>query len=410
MDMNWEMSKMMKRKWFKASLMTCGIFFLPLIGYLFYIRVWDSSTAFLLKEKELQQKDFLQNQQSIVYFSTTDPQNGFNDGLSYAVFIDDQGKAKSWKMHGLEAGSMATNSKQVFIEESDKVRLVGQNYQVFSMKDKQHTGERTGYLKKDHLFYSIYNSGFDTRGGYGSDVRWGNEHGFQTSTIPHYIASSGDDGEHIYVLTTNMTETRYDLQEVNLTPQKMETKSLTGWEKTESTGNLSSIFVGKHALYVVLYGIESDSHVQLLEIDKQTHQREMYTLIRYTEEQTKDYDFMPLKPRKLHLFHQELYYIDGFGDVYTFNIISKKVQKRFSLLDFTPSGGGNDEHLYFRDQYVYFFHFQPKTKKYLIEKYNLLNGKREAVQEITGIKEIMAEVARRGKFAPIYDFKMLHDF
>jgi hypothetical protein len=134
--MNWEMIKMMKRKWFKASLMTCAILFLPLIGYLFYIHVWDSSTAFLLSETELQQKDFLQNQQSIVYFSTTDPQNGFNDGLSYAIFIDDQGKAKSWKMHGLEAGSMATNSKQVFIEESDKVRLIGQNYQVFPMKDK----------------------------------------------------------------------------------------------------------------------------------------------------------------------------------------------------------------------------------------------------------------------------------
>jgi hypothetical protein len=36
------------------------------IGYLFYIHVWDSSTAFLLSETELQQKDFLQNQQSIV--------------------------------------------------------------------------------------------------------------------------------------------------------------------------------------------------------------------------------------------------------------------------------------------------------------------------------------------------------
>jgi hypothetical protein len=410
MNMNWEMIKMMKRKWFKASLMTLGILFLPLIGYLFYFCVWDSSTAFLLKEKELQQKDFLQNQQSMVYFSTTDPENGFNDGLSYAVFIDDQGKAKSWKMHGLELGSMATNSKQVFIEESDKVRLVGQNYQVFSMKDKQHTGERTGYLKKDHLFYSIYNSGFDKRGGYRSDVRWGNEHGFQTNTIPHYIASSGDDGEHIYILTTNMKETRYDLQEVNLTPQKIETKSLTEWEKTESTGTLSSIFVDGHAFYVVLYGIESDYHVQLLKIDKQTYQKEMYTFVKYAHDEQGNYDFIPLDPRKLHLFHQELYYIDGFGDVYTFNTISKKVQKRFSLLDFTPSGGSNDEHLYFRDQYVYFFHFQPKNEKYLIEKYNLLNGKREAVQEITGIKEIMAEVARRGKSAPIYDFKMLHDF
>jgi hypothetical protein len=410
MDMNWEMIKMMKRKWFKASLMTFGILFLPLIGYLFYVYVWDSSTAFLLKEKELKQKDFLQNKQAIAYFSTTAPQNDFNDGLSYAVFIDDQGRAKSWKMRGLELGSMAVSSKQVFIEEEDQVRLIGENYKVFPMKDKQYTGEKTGYLKKEHLFYSIYNSGFDDKGGYRSDVRWGNEQGFQTVTLPYYIVTTGEDGKHIYILVSNNEESRYYLKEVKITPQKVETQSLTEWAKSESTDTLTSIYADEHAFYVVLYGIESDSYIQLLKIDKQTYQREMVTLIRYTEKQTKDYDFIPIKPRELHLFHQELYYIDGFGDVYTFNTISKKVQKRFSLLDFTPSGGGNDEHLYFRDQYVYFFHFQPKTKKYLIEKYNLLNGKREAVQEITGIKEILAEVARRGKFAPIYDFKMLHDF
>jgi hypothetical protein len=59
---------------------------------------------------------------------------------------------------------------------------------------------------------------------------------------------------------------------------------------------------------------------------------------------------------------------------------------------------------------MYIFRFNPRTDQYVIEKYNLLHGKREAIREVTGIKEIMAEVSRRKKFAPIYDFKMLKDF
>jgi hypothetical protein len=180
---------------------------------------------------------------------------------------------------------MATNSKQVFIEESDKVRLVGQNYQVFPMKDEQHTGERTGYLKKDHLFYSIYNSGFDKRGGYRSDVRWGNEHGFQTGVIPYYIESSGEYGEHLYILITNSGEDdRYYLKEVSITKSKVETKPLTEWTRSEKASPLSSIFVDEHAFYIVFYGIESYSHVQLLKIDKQTYQKEMYTLVKYAND------------------------------------------------------------------------------------------------------------------------------
>jgi hypothetical protein len=413
MDMNGEMIKMMKRKWFKVSLMTFGILFLPLIGYLFYFCVWDSSTAFLLSEAELKRENFLQDKQAIVYFSTTVPQNAFNDGLSYAVFVDDQGRAKSWKMDGLELGSMAAHSNQVFVEEKEKVRLVGNRYQVFPMKDKQFTGERTGYLEKGHFFYSIYNSGFDERGGYRSDVRWGNDKGFQTGTIPYYIRSSGEDGEHFYILTMDFTkDNKCYLKEINIINQKVEIKSLTEWRQSENSAFLSSILADEHYFYVVLYGEESDFHVQLLQINKQNYQMERYTLVKYPPNENDDTltNLLPLGRESLHLYNRELYYVDGFGDIYTFNPLSKKVQKKFSLLDYKPTGGSNDEQLYFHNQYMYIFRFNPSTGQYVIEKYNLLNGKREAVREVTGIKEIMAEVSRRKKFAPVYDFKMLKDF
>jgi hypothetical protein len=279
--------RMTLRKGFKVFSIASGIIILAVLGYWFYFCVWDSSTAVLLSEEELRQKDFLRDKQAILFYSTTAPENGFNDGLSYAVFVDNQGKAKSWKMKGLEDGTMAANADQVYIEEKDKVRLVGKYYKVFPMKDmEQHTGERTGYLKKDHLFYSIYNSGFDGKGGYRSDVRWGNEAGFHTGSIPNFIFSSGDDGEHIYVLGSNMEHTRYYLKEVHLTPQKMEVKTLADWKEDMSPA--SDIFVGKDAFYVAFYGINSDpnsgSYVQLMRIDKKTYQQEMYPLVKYAND------------------------------------------------------------------------------------------------------------------------------
>jgi hypothetical protein len=398
------------RKGFKVFSIASGIIILVVLGYWFYFCVWDSSTAVLLSEEELRQKDFLRDKQAILFYSTTAPENGFNDGLSYAVFVDNQGKAKSWKMKGLEDGTMAANANQVYIEEKDKVRLVGKDYKVFPMKDtEQYTGERTGYLKKDHLFYSIYNSGFDGKGGYRSDVRWGNEAGFHAgTTIPNFIFSSGDDGEHIYVLGSNMEHTRYYLKEVHLTPQKMEIKTLADWEENMSPA--SDIFVGKDAFYMVFYGADSHSYVQLMRIDKKTYQREMYPLVKYANDDQTRYNLVPFDPTELYLFQNELYYIDGFGDVYTFNLTTKKVQKKFFFVGYTSSGRGYDEHLSFRGPYVYFFHFDPKTKKYLIEKYHLSSGKREAVKEITGIAEIAAEADRRGKLLGMDDFKMLEDF
>jgi hypothetical protein len=401
-----------KQKWFrtlsfKMLCITVGIALLAIPTWILYFYVWDSSSAFLLSESELKQGSFLQDKQAIVYFSTTAPQNSFRDGLSYAVFIDDQGKAKSLKMGGLELGSVASNKDQVFVEEQDKVRIVGRDYQAFPMKDRHFTGVKAGYLNKKHFFYSIYNTG-NYGNGYISSIRWGNEKRFHTGTIPYYIETTGEDGEHIYLITTNYGENdKYYLKQVDL-HQKIEVKSLTEWKVSEDASILSPVLVDEHNFYIVLSG-ESRAHVQLLTINKQTHQKEMYTLIQYANDDDTLAKSTPFEFKTFYLFKQELYYVDGFGDVYAFNLLSKKVQKKFSFTDYKRETALRDEHLYFQGSYVYFFRFNPRVDQYTIEKYYLLDGKREAIKKVTGIKEIMDEVSRRKKFAPIYDFRMLKD-
>jgi hypothetical protein len=404
---------MEKQKWFHTLLFkilctTVSAVLISIIGWILYFSVWDSSSTFLLSESELKQGDFLRDKQAVVYFSTTAPQNSFNDGLSYAVFIDEQGRAKSLKMGGLELGSVASNKDQVFVEEQDKVRIVGRDYQAFSMKDRHFTGTKAGYLNKKQFFYSIYNTG-NYGNGYISTIRWGDEKGFRTGTIPYYIESTGEDGEHIYLITTNYGESdKYYLKQVDL-HQKVEIKSLTEWKVSEDASILSPLLVDENNFYIVLCGEKSDAHVQLLTINRKTYQREMYTLIQYANDTDILAKSTPFEFKTFYLFNQDLYYVDGFGDVYTFNLLSKKVQKKFSFTDYKRETALHDEHLYFQDSYVYFFRFNPRIGQYTIEKYNLLNGKREAVKEVTGIKEIMAEVSRRKKFAPLYDFRMLRD-
>jgi hypothetical protein len=404
---------MEKQKWFRTSpfkivWFTVSAVLVAIIGWIFYFRVWDSSEAFLFDESELKQGNFLRDKQAVVYFSTTAPQNSFNDGLSYAVFVDDQGRAKSLKMGGLELGSVASNKDQVFVEEQDKVRIVGRGYQTFPMKDRHFTGIKAGYLDRKDFFYSIYNTG-NYGNGYISSIRWGNEKGFHTGTIPYYIESSGEDDQHIYIVTKDLEKLdKYFLKEVDLT-QKIKVKSLTEWERSEDALILSPVLVDDHNFYVVLCGEKSNAHIQLLTINKQTHQREMYTLIQYANDDDILAKSTPFEFKTFYLFNQELYYVDGFGDVYTFNLLSKKVRKKFSFTDYKRENALHDEHLYFQGSYVYFFRFNPRIDQYTIEKYNLLDGKKEAVKEVTGIKEIMTEVSRRKKFAPLYDFRMLRD-
>ena len=69
------------------------------------------------------------------------------------------------------------------------------------MATEEHTGEVTDFNEKDGLFYSVYNSGFTEDGGYASNIRFGNEDGFETVHIPHYLQMSGMADGNLLMLT-----------------------------------------------------------------------------------------------------------------------------------------------------------------------------------------------------------------
>ena len=156
----------------------------------------------LLSGTDLSNPDLLTDTTAILYFSTTADQDMNRGGLSFAVFVDQDGKSKLWKMDGLELGTVFATKDTFFLADRGHVYLANLNgTKTFTMLTEEHTGELTAFNDKDGHFYSIYNSGFTEDGGYASNIRFGNEDSFETIHIPHYLQMSGKaDGNMLMVI------------------------------------------------------------------------------------------------------------------------------------------------------------------------------------------------------------------
>ncbi|PGZ94188.1 hypothetical protein [Bacillus sp. AFS029533] len=378
-------------------------------GYSFYVYAWDPSEKVSVKEDEMTNIDFLKDKRAVIYFSTTADQDSNDDGMSYAMFVDEKGQANSIKMEGLELGNITKSTNQVFIEDKNRIQLLGGKYEDFHLKKSQYTGERSGYLPGKDLFFSIYNTGFNKKGGYDSDVRYGNENGFKTGTIPNYLVSSGVVGDNVYVLANDQTKPKvFVLKEVTL-DNKFDVKDLAKIETPNEVAAESEVLADQNYFYFIM-GATTDDHNKddlLIRVHKQTKKQDIFPLVHYAGVDDIIETIVFNVRQSAYLYKDELYFVDGLGDVYTFNTKTEQIQKKFSFVDADKTKVGYNEQVYFQDDHVYYFRFNPKSEKYTIDVYSLLTGKQESQQEITGIKEVMNQVQKRGKSIYSYGFMML---
>ncbi|UPM53111.1 hypothetical protein [Gottfriedia acidiceleris] len=109
----------------------------------------------LIKEETIQKKDFLDDKQAVLYYSSTADQDKDNRGISIVIFVDDDGVARGYKMKGLELGSVGLGEAGLLLEDKETPRLIGHKYKEVKMK-YQHTGDLTGYLKSSNLYFTIF--------------------------------------------------------------------------------------------------------------------------------------------------------------------------------------------------------------------------------------------------------------
>lgn len=347
-----------------------------------------------LDADELKKPDFLNDKKAVIYFSSPDYENIDGMGASYAVFVDKNGQATGVRMNGLDNGMMAKDGHRVFLEEEDKVRIIGDHYKEFRFPDEeaQSFGELSGYLKKDNMFFSIYNTGQGkSEDEYYSDVRYGNEKGFHTvGTIPHFIVTSGQIDDHIYIITDNDKNEedgrKVELREVHINKKGVKVKLITNLKFKD---NPSPITIQADEKYVyVIMNLQKDDHngkTLVIRINKKTHHQDRFTLAKYKGMADVNY-IRPLDIKKsTHMLGDELYYVNMLGDVYTFNTKTEKSKKKLSL-----QGYQSGDRAAFHGKYYYVYKYNEKTHKYSINQYDLKTGELVKQQEIKGMKKIFS--------------------
>ena len=88
----------MEKKWMIVGIIAL---FIAVAATSYYVSSRQHSVDFL-SEDDLSNPDLLTDTTAILYFSTTADQDMNRDGLSFAVFVDDEGKTKLWEMDGLD--------------------------------------------------------------------------------------------------------------------------------------------------------------------------------------------------------------------------------------------------------------------------------------------------------------------
>ncbi|MFB7637314.1 hypothetical protein [Peribacillus butanolivorans] len=395
----------MKKSIYSVSI----IFILVIAGYFVYFLFFsNTSSNLLLTNKEIKESNFLHKKKAIVYFSTTADQDLGGDGISYAAFIDKDGNTQGLLMEGLELGSMAVNKKDIYLEEKDKVRIVGGNYKEFPMENDQYTGELTGYLEEKNIYFSIYNSGFKGKG-YNSDVRYGNEKAFKTGTIPYYIASSGLNEEKVNILTQDDEQNKFDLKEVTIDTE-IAVKQLTSINtpKDQDLASLSPILSDNKYYYFILYAVSDNFNAKtyLYRIEKSSKKQEIFDFIEYKNMKNIVSTIPYNIKNSTYIYKNELYYVNGLGDVYTFNTLNEKITKKFTIKDASHSKVRHNEETYFKNKYLYILRYSEKNnEKYYLEKYNIGNGKLNETINIKGLNDLLNKNHRKSVYS--YDLKIL---
>ncbi|MGV3464903.1 MAG: hypothetical protein ACO1OT_06375 [Heyndrickxia sp.] len=379
-------------------------------GLIYFIqRNKNVDPSHLIEKDNMKEKKFLENKQAVIFVSSTIDQDANNKGQSYAVFVDDNGVASGFKMKSLELGSVAKGNQGVLLVDKEKIRLVGSNYQEFNMKKEQHTGERTGYLEKQNVYFSIFNTGVkksSSENGYDSNILFGNKNGFKVGNIPHFILTSGVDQKDVVILT-NDKEKKYDLRKVTITNDELKIQNIVQLEnkKGYDYANLSQIVGDQDFYYVVLneYISENSENTVLFRVNKKTLAQEKFILATYKTVTAA----VPYNPRNsAYVFQNEFYYMNGLGEVFAFNTKTNEFTIKYTIKDAPKDGVRHNEGTYFQDGNLYVMRYNNHNKyKYYIEEYSLETGERLKAINIKGLNELLTSVKKVSIHA--YDFRML---
>lgn len=391
----------------KKKIVIGAILLFTIILVIYLTKDKNTLDSSLLLSDEISEENLLKNTKAIIYLSTTADQDIDNKGLSYGVFVQDDNSIQALAMKGLELGSIAVGKDEILLEDKNSINIISDQIKKFKMDTPQYTGERTGYLPEKELFFSIYNSGF-TENGYSSDVRYGDSKGFNVDSIPYYIVASGTTENSVHILTQDSETNRFNLKEITF-DEELKINDLTTIQtlSTENMQVLAPILSDESYYYLILSTISSDTNesISIYRINKETFEQHTFEFINYNNVDLTA--TIPYNYKNSATIHQnKLYYANGLGEIYAFNLNTTAVTKEFDLNKVSHSKVRHNEETYFKAGNLYVLRYSPdKKEQYYLESYSLEKGILTDSIDIHGLDKIIKQ--SRNKKVYSYDLKIL---
>lgn len=387
----------MKLSW----LMAAGLLAVLIISIsLYQYFSGPASPSIKAVESDLDQEGFLDDKKAILYFSTTADQDMDGKGKSFAVFLDQEGKPGLFEMGGLELGGIGVNDDEILLEDKENFYKIAEGFEKIARGKYQHTGDSTGYIKDKEGFYSLYNSGFDRQTGeYQSDLYWEEDGKFMKSVIPFFIEASVVDNGTLYTLSTSKDEQSYVISKAGIGPDPSP-ETVTEIEKEENSTTFGQLQADDKYLYFIR---QTRNLTEMVKVDKRSGKHKISTAIEYKDDEETMYQQTPFSfKRSVFLQGENLYFIDGFGDVYRIPASGDESKKAFSLQEDDMQGSIE---LFHKNDQLYVFTLDQSKSSAKILKYNLSENEKTGEWIIKDFPELNTF----NKKVYLYDFVMLKD-
>lgn len=377
----------------KATAALFGGIVLLLVAVFVIIQFFGSATVPIEERKINANEMELIDQSAVIYISTDAEKLEKEQVKGNLVFINGEGKTSGYEINPIEYGGTILHDGDLMIEQSDKMILSKEQTITTTFEEKDYRGMRAGFLPKSKQFYALYNSGLSDEYDYKMTIRYSDQAGkFESLVIPHFVSAAGEDGDDVLLLTQDLVSSEFQLKRVKLEKEPV-IKSIANLS-LPNTGNLdavSQVLADEDAYYFAasFYESETNEDIYLFTIDRQTLAVKKSLMAQYrTEKETME--SLPLTYNdSLHKWADQLYYVNGMGNVYRHDLKQNKSMKHFTLLDF-PVANTSHAQIRFDEKNLYVIYVNKENEAFL-DSYDLLTRERKQHKKIKGINKYLNE-------------------
>lgn len=371
-----------------AAIIVGSILFLSVAVFIM-LKFMNPTIGKEANEKEYEGQQFLKEQKLGFYISNEAKSLEEDKTKGYVLFLDKNNNITEREIQPVEYGGITFANNRMMVEESNQMTLTEYITKKTTFEKPDYRGMHNGYLPKTEQYYSLYNSGLSEKHDYKMTVRYAGEDGqFKKFIIPKFVSAAGEEGAQVIVLTQDLISGAFQLQQTPL-EEKAKLQKITdlNLKSPMDLDAIAPILVTKKAYYLVMsrYVSESYEDIMVYEVNRKTKDVKATVLAKYRSEKETT-SSLPLSFNdSATTYKGGLYYLNGMGQVYRYDLKTKQIEKILKLKD--QAKDKNHMQAVFYEGKLHIVYVKNGNTYY--DQYHLKKKKRVQHQEIKNIERYL---------------------